>query len=886
MTYRVCSSSALALAVAAAIALSSSAHADDATDSSGAANQSAAGKSSHDALEEIVIQAQRSTSDMARAAQQQAPNLINVTTAEEMSRLPDVNTGEAVRRIPGISLETDTGEGRYVNIRGLDADLNSTTFGGLRLPPTNTSSPSGSGRAVAFDSIPLGFVGAITVTKSNLPEQDAEALGGTIDITPKTAPSDGRPFMDVKLGTGYEEQRKTWITDVSLTTGTRFGGGGGYDPFSILFTGSGYTDKRGIDDAEAGFIDGQPAIADKAYAGFEQRYYQYHRVRYGYGLDLGYAPDDGNKYFVRYYDAGYSETVIRNRLEWNYSGAPTADPANPNGFLDTAQFAKTLRDEKEFLDSKVFEIGGKNLIGGNTLDYHVGYTRGTYDKPYDYNSTFENPATANVSYDNTSDPNYPVVKVLPGTAGNGTVNVNPADPAGYVLTKLGSSTQHSNDHEVGIGINLAMPTHFTDRVDEEFKVGFNARLRDKTGDATSYKVSGLPALALGSAVSGGNVTFYNGHYQNGPNIDGSVLRGIYAASSNISSDPVATALNVVKDKEDVYAAYGQYQFGYGALGVVAGARLEHTKATYAGNKNDQSPNPQTAGCTLLADGSTLCPVSNERSYTNLFPTAQARYEFSPDLIGRLALSSTIARPGFQQVTATTVVASNQDIVTGNPNLKPTSAYGLDATLEHYLPHAGIVSGGLFAKQIKDYIVTNVRTLTYQNTGGLLGLAKEFSYANAPTAHLYGVELNYVQRFKDQLPGALGGLGVSVNWAWVQSKYEIRPGEDSLLPSTSRNTVNAELLYDYAGLNMTLGAYYTSRNIFGVAGSAATDVWTQERTYLDFGGQYKVSKPLSFYLNVKNITNTPLKLTEGPGANRVIQREFYSTTYQFGLTYSL
>ena len=57
----------------------------------------------------------------------------------------------------------------------------STTFGGLRLPPTNNASPFGGYRAVTLDSIPIGLVGAITVTKSNLPSQDAEALGGTID---------------------------------------------------------------------------------------------------------------------------------------------------------------------------------------------------------------------------------------------------------------------------------------------------------------------------------------------------------------------------------------------------------------------------------------------------------------------------------------------------------------------------------------------------------------------------------------------------------------------------------------------------------------------------------------------------------------------------------
>jgi len=210
---------ACVLAVPAAIAADAGDAAVSSTDSaSGEKRRADDGK--EDALKEIVVLGQRTTPEIARAAQMQAPNLINLTTAEEMQKLPDVNTGEAIRRVPGISLETDTGEGRYINIRGLDADLNSTTFGGLRLPPTNNSSPSGAGRAVAFDSIPIGFVGAIKVTKSNLPEQDAEALGGTIDITPKTAPSDGRPFADIKLGTGEELLRH------SLDHGS--GGHGGY----------------------------------------------------------------------------------------------------------------------------------------------------------------------------------------------------------------------------------------------------------------------------------------------------------------------------------------------------------------------------------------------------------------------------------------------------------------------------------------------------------------------------------------------------------------------------------------------------------------------------------------------------------------------------------
>lgn len=886
----------LSIVIGATLAAAQMARAAD-----GSATDTSTPKQPVSALEEIVVQAQRATSEVARAAQFEAPNLINLTTAAEMARLPDVNTGEAVRRIPGISLETDTGEGRYINIRGLDADLNSTTFGGLRLPPTNNSSPSGAGRAVAFDSIPIGFVGAITVTKSNLPEQDAEALGGTIDITPKTAPSDGRPFAELKLGTGEELLRHTSILDVAGTAGTRFGGHGGYDPFSILVTASVYTDRRGIDDAEAGFTDSQSTgVPDKAMAGFEQRLYTYHRERHGYGADLGYAPDDDNKYFVRYYDAGYSESVYRNRLIWNLSGNGTVDPANPNGLLDTATFTKTLRDEKEYLDTRVFEIGGKNLFNGNTLDYHVGYTKGTYYKPYDYNSSFDNPTAVNVAYDNTMLPNWPSFRVLP--SGGSTFNY--ADPTGYTLTGLRTQTVHSDDHEWGIGANLAIPTRFTDRANEEFKFGVNARLRNKTADQESqYALNGqsFPALPLTSALNGPGRAFYQNHYQNGPNIDASVLRNLWAQNAAIEgTDPVDHAAANVADKEDVYAGYGQYQFGWGKLGLIGGLRIEHTQATYSGNAvYANAPSNQT--CPLIKDptGNTgdsyVCPVSTDRSYTNYFPSLQARYELQPDLIARAAFSSTIARPGFQQITAQTSYDGNGNVTTGNPNLRPTTAYGLDLSIEKYLPHGGILSAGLFDKEIKDYIVQKVRQIEgVQNTGGNLGLVRQTSFDNADKARVYGFEMNVVEHLRDFVAGPLGGLGASLNWTWVDSYYTIPaqqpsanttiPARNSILPSTSRNTANAELLYDYGPVNLTLGAYYTSRNIFGLGQTAALDVWTQDRFSVDFGSQYKVTDALSAYFNVKNLTNTPLKFTEGEGEDRVIQREFYGITLQVGGTY--
>ncbi len=835
------------------------------------------------ALQEITVTAQRATDVLARRAEFEAPNLVNMMTTDEIRRLPDVNTGEAIARVPGISIETDTGEARFINIRGLDADLNSTTFGGLRLPPTNDASPSGGGRAVAFDSIPVGFIGAIKVTKSNLPEQDAEALGGTIDITPKTAPRNGQPFADISLGTGREPLRQTWVDNISGTAGGRFGGSGDSHPFSIIVTGAYYEDKRGVDDLEEAYQDAQPVVPDKAFNALEQRWYQYHRQRHGYGVDLGYDPDDSSSYYLRYYDAGYTQTALRQRLLMtmgvNYSGGNNVgiDPNNPNGFIDNVVFDKTLRDLKEVIDSTVFELGGNNDLDGMRLDYHVGYTKGTYHKPYDYNPDFANPTPGVIHYDNTTNPNFPSYTVS---------GVNYTDPSGYHLANFNNATADSNDHEWGIGVNLVVPTHFTNAPNENVKVGLNARLRRRTAEGETYSYSAVPPLSLAQAIAGGNLAYYNGLYQNGPQIDAGTLRALYAGGTNpafvrnTASDAVGSALQYANAKENVLAAYGQYQFGFGSLGLIGGLRIERTDANYASN----------ALVTPVSGAQYVSPVSDGHAYTNLFPSLQARYQIRPDLIVRAALSSTIARPGFNQVNASTTVNPGAGTVqTGNPQLKPTTATSLDFAIDKTLPHAGVLSLGIFDKEISNYIVAIQTTQIYPNNGlfaGFVGPAHVFTYGNVPTARAWGLEENYIQRMRDLLPAPFDGLGIIVNYTWVDSRFDIRPGDASPLPSSSRSTANVDLMYETADekLNITVGAYYVSRNLFTVGGSAATDIWNQNRLSLDAGGRYKATEHLSVHLDVKNWLNTPLKLTEGPSANRPIQREFYGRTYLVGFNY--
>ncbi|MFK2872149.1 TonB-dependent receptor [Dyella lipolytica] len=847
-------------------------------------------------LDSVNVNAPVTADVEARALQQQAPNMIFVQPAAAIERLPDVNAGEAVRRLPGISLETDTGEGRFVNIRGLDADLNSTTFDGVRLMPTNVSTPTGGGRAVAFDSIPAGLVGALTVTNTNLPEQDAEALGGTIEISSKTIPKDRDQFLDVQLGTGLENLRDTPVKDYELTGGFRFGPDKNYKPFSFIGTVEYYQDRRAIDDVEAGYVDQQGAgVPDKAFTDIDQRYYNYQRTRHGYGFEFDFQPDDNDKWYARYFDAGYTELKSRQSLTLEFAGAPVADPNNPNGLVDDASYVKSTEHEKEMIDSRVAILGGQNNFGSWRTDYHLSLSIGSYNKPYDYGINFANgaPNPANpdgsglsvVSYDNISNPNYPSYSVLQGQ--------NPTNPSGYTLNDFSNSSEHDHDQEYSFGDNVTIPTSFfTQSSDEYLKFGVSSRLRTRNNTQQNFDYN-PPAAPLSQLMTGQPIVFYDGHYNNGYNINPQAVINLFNANpgefvENSANDFLANLQSFGHDSENIYAGYGEYAFQpMDKLSLLGGVRYELTNAQYEGL------NIVTSNGTLV----NYSPNIINRNYGNVFPSLQAKYSFDTDLIGRAVYSKTVARPGFQQVTPSTQVDDVNNVVSqGNPALKPTYSDNFDLSLEYYLPEGGLAYAGLFDKQLTNYIVQTGTIQTVTNPTGILdvfapGTQVTFSsYENISSAWARGLQLVYVDRFR-WLPGALSGLGVNTNFTYVDSRIQIHPGVYSSLPSTSRDTANFSLTYDYLGLRLDLGAYYESKNIFTVGGLLYTnadgtnvyaDQYSSARTSLDFGASYAFNDMVSVYFGAKNLTNTKLRFTETAANNRPIQREFYDQTFTAGV----
>jgi TonB-dependent receptor len=824
------------------------------------------------AMQEIVVTAQRTTIDLARAAQKEAENIVEVLSYDEMRKLPVVNAGDAVRSIPGVQLETDTGEGRFVNIRGLDSDLSSTTFGGVRLPPTDvTTSPYGGSRAVSFDAIPSEMIGAVTVTKTNRPEQEAEALGGTIEITPKTVPLTGKPYFgDLRVGNGLELLRHTHIQDYAATFGGRFGANGSdYTPFSAIGVLSYYKDARGVDDLEEAYVDNQSGgIPDKAQTYWEQRYYKQHKKRHVYGAELGYAPSSDNKWFLRYYDFGIVQDYNRNAVYFPFSGTPTV---NPDGsFTDSGVAQKYYRSTTETFDTRLAQIGGSNDLDWLKLDYWIAHTQGLYNKPFDMIPIWQQSAPTTFTYNN-SNSNFPSIAVTGGA--------NPNDYSGYTLFNFSNSTQKSVTRDWSGKLNASIPTHWTGYPTEEVKFGVGARKREFDQNVTTYQAgttgTTVPPLPLSPALVGGGLGYYDGHYNMGPLIGTGYISNAFANGTGFSNNPQADLANGARSsynvREDVYAGYGQYQFGFGKLGIFTGVRIEATRSQF--------------DAFAVNDANQIQPISTKHSYTDVLPSLQTRYEFTPTLIARAIYSSTIGRPGYNQQSPALNINIPANLVSqGNPNIKPIHSHNIDLSIEDYLPHAGILSAGVFYKDLKDYIVPFRTTQRFPNTGifaGLQGDIPVITFENGSAARVLGYEVAAERRF-DELPGFWSGFGASANWTGVDSRIQIRPGNYTSLPSTAKNTGNAALFFENPGVfDARIAANYISRSIFTIGAATATDVYSEARTSLDFGSSYFATEAVKVYLNAKNLTNTPLKYTEGQ-SGRPIQRETYGITLQFGV----
>jgi TonB-dependent receptor len=837
-------------------------------------------------ISEIVVTAPRQEVE-ARVEQREAPNLVTVQSAESIAKYPDFNAAESLGRLPGISLSSDTGEGRFINIRGIDGNLDGATFGGVPLLNTNPGGTyfSGGGRAVEFDTIPVGSIDGLIVTYTGLPDHEAEGLGGSVEMTPRTAATINRPFIDVAAGWGYEPAHNhDGPLNLDLAAGMRFGFNGGRmvvqgrdadtgvrsgwvsnaTPFSVVVTGSLRNDRRGFDDIEEDY--NAPGSKDRSYQDIQLRHYDYHRSRFGGGGEFDFRPNDNHHWYLRANVAGYTEAVKKNRLTYDFSAYDQT--AAGAGFRTQADLNIAPTDERETHRNDIYVLGGKDTFGKTVLDYRVSYSSASFDVDQNYNAKFVGPTGVPFAYDNSGkNGDFPRLKILDAT--------DPNNAALYAISgkgKVTNSQEHDLDRETAYAANLLTPVHLLSDGDN-IKVGVEVRLRDKSQNQYRETLS-IGTSSMTPFASGAFTDFYGARYTNGANVNTLALR---AKAQAIEGPNRFNPSGYFNAREDLYSGYAQYEGTAGPWGVLAGARVEATDAAYGNYVFD-------------GNGANLGFVTTPRRYTNVFPTVQLRYTVSPQFLVRATYSTGVGRPGFNQVAgAATVDVDNGVISSGNPKLRPIYGDNFDLAAEYYLPAGGIVQFGLFYKTFGDYIVARQTTGTDPRIPGNPAV-KFVTYDNVADAYARGVQAAYHHQFSG-LPAPFDGLGLDANAAFVDSRIQeydaktsaIGVAEYGALPGTARYTANLAGFYEAHRVMIRLSAQFVGHKLFTLGGTKANDVTEDDRTTLDLATAYHFTPAWSVYFNAKNLTNAPLRFYIG-NPSFPIQREFYDVTYEAGVKF--
>ena len=282
--------------------------------------------------ESILVTAPRLTGEAeAVNIERTADNLLQVLPAEVIRSLPNANMADALGRMPSVTLERDEGEGKYVQVRGLEPRLTNATIDGVDVP-----SPESGVRQVKFDAIPADLVESVQVSKTLQPNMEGDGIGGSVNLITKMATN--TPTISIGATGGYTPIISgRGETEEVGTIGYRFGPD---KKFGALIGGSYDWNGRAIDDIEpVPDLATLPGGATQYWkTGMDVREYKYFRSRWGLGGSTDYKLSEGSNIYVRAFFSDFHNYGDR----WAYSlvdntpGIQLLNPSNGGCPVDSS----------------------------------------------------------------------------------------------------------------------------------------------------------------------------------------------------------------------------------------------------------------------------------------------------------------------------------------------------------------------------------------------------------------------------------------------------------------------------------------------------------------------------------------------------------------------
>lgn len=831
--------------------------------------------------EEVLVLGDR-LKGQAKALNQQKSNInvTNIVAADQIGRFPDANIGDAVKRIPGITMQGDQGEARNVIIRGLAPQLNSVMINGERIP-----SAEGDNRNIQMDLIPSDMVQTVEVNKAVTPDMDADAIGGSVNLVTRAAPTGFRLSGTAASGMNFLTNEPIWTG--ALVLGNRFAN----DKIGVIVSANYNNHDFGSDNVEAEWTDeaedfNGEDIPFEYVEELQVRTYLVQRIRRSLAANLDFQLDENNTIYLQGMYNWRDDWENRFRVVYTDIVPVFDEMNNVSGYQGAVErqskgggtiYNDRVRDRR-LEDQRVANVTlrGDHLFGKAKLDWSATYAQASEERPYErYIQFVTDDDDIALNYD-LADPMFPNV-----------TTVDPLVPGAYELDELTEENQLTTETDLNGRIDLSLPVYLGSNAGS-VQAGF--RLRTKTKDRSNnfFEYSPVDGDYLENLAEATYADYSNDDFLAGDQYDA----GIYATPEFLANlDLADEKIFEGEDKPDEYLADNYVANeniigGYAMwnqqlsekLSALVGVRVENTSISYTGN--------------VIEDEETLLrEETKEDNYTNILPGVHLKFDATDNFIVRAAWTNTLARPNyFDLVPFQSIISEDEEIARGNPELVPTTAMNFDLMAENYFQSIGLVSAGVFYKDIDNFIYTFVdeNYVDANITGGNEWTL--FEPRNGGTASLFGAEIAF-QRQLDFLPGALKGFGVYLNYTFTTSNAEGIRNEDGelregiSLPGTAPHLVNASLSYENKKLVLRASMNYAADYIDEVGSSDFSDRYYDRQLFVDVNGSFAFTPNFRFFFELNNLTNTPLRYYQGV-RERTMQMEYYNTRLNAGVKFDL
>ncbi|NRR91263.1 TonB-dependent receptor [Winogradskyella undariae] len=817
--------------------------------------------------------------------QKNKQNITNIVSTDQVGKFPDSNIGDAIKRIPGITMQMDQGEARNVIIRGLSPQLNSVTLNGSRIPSAESDN-----RNVQMDLIPSDMIQTIEVNKAVTPDMDADALGGSINLITKTSPQGFR--LSATAGSGINFISDKRILNGSFLVGDRSKN----DKFGWVVAASVNDNDFGSHNVEAewtdefeynaGDEDNLLEVDVNPYANvFEIREYQVQRIRRSFSANFDYKLDENNTIFFKSIYNWRDDRENRFRLEHEILDGEDIGAGDFSVDADgnlTSFLVEAKRQSKGGINSdrnqntrledqrmQNYSLGGEHLFGDMQLDWTASFSKASEERLNERYLEYE--SEYGITFNNNED--KPLYTPL---TGEGSFE-------DFEFGELTEENQYTEEKDFNLFVNARLPLSLIEGNEGFLKIGAKTRIKNKNrdNDFTEYgdETGALDLLGMVPTRNYTNSDFLAGsQYQIGnfasPEFVGNL--DLYNTELFEGEDlPEEYITGNFDVNEDVYAGYVMLTQNLSdKFSILAGIRVEHTSIESEGSELVFDTDGDVSGINTLKDKNT---------YTNVLPGVHLKYDINDNTILRFAWTNTLARPNYVDLVAYREISNeDEEIFLGNPELNPTTSMNFDIMAEHYFKSVGIISGGVFYKDIQDFVYT----FQSEDENGY----EVYQPLNGDDASVLGAEFSF-QRRLDFLPGFAKNLSVYLNYTYLTSSTDgIRneDGEERLdldLPQTSPNMYNASLGYAGKKFSLRISTNYSDSYIDEIGGNAFEDRYYDEQFFLDFNANIALSNNLSMYVNLNNITNQPLRYYQGV-KGRTMQMEYYEKRLTVGLKYDL